>query len=319
MQERDDNDKFVFDAALSFHSLDEAIATQLSDLLQDRFRIFLYSKQQELLAGRDGEEKFNSVFGKDSRIVIVFYRSEWGSTPFTRIEQTAIRNRAYAEGYDFSLFIPMDKTVPSWLPRTQLWFGLDRFGLKGAAAVIEARIQEKGGEPKTESIGDRAARLQRALQLTEAQEAFFRSETGVKEAEAALARLVSAIETSVTSIKSSHSKFAQLRVKRLQEYWLVGGLGPFLVISWWRHFVNSLDESKLEATFYDGVPRLPGLVPVHDKPRVIERLIFDYRLFAAERHGYVNRSDPEQQLSAEELADYLLRKYMDVAERFRQH
>ena len=28
-------------------------------------------------------------------------------TPFTRIEQTAIKNRAFNAGYDFTLFIPM--------------------------------------------------------------------------------------------------------------------------------------------------------------------------------------------------------------------
>jgi hypothetical protein len=35
----------------------------------------------------------------------VFYRQEWGETPFTRIEQTAIRNRAFHEGHSFTLFV----------------------------------------------------------------------------------------------------------------------------------------------------------------------------------------------------------------------
>ena len=161
---------FEFDVAFSFHSLDESLVTQLNDLLQDRFKTFLYSKNQEILAGTDGEEIFNSVFGEMARCVVVFYREEWGETPFTRIKQTAIRNRAFDVGFDFTLFIPTEKTpnVPPWLPKTRLWFGLDRFGLTGAAAVIEARIQELGGEPRVESITDRAARLQRARDLDEA-------------------------------------------------------------------------------------------------------------------------------------------------------
>ncbi len=49
--------------------------------------------------------------------------------------------------------------MPAWLPKTQLYYGLERFGLDGAAGVIEARIQAQGGEPHVESVADRAARV----------------------------------------------------------------------------------------------------------------------------------------------------------------
>ena len=75
--------------------------------------------------------------------------------------ELAIVDRAFAEGYEFTIFIPTDDppTTPPWLPRTRLYFGLSKFGLQGAAAVIEKRIQELGGEPTVESVQDRAARL----------------------------------------------------------------------------------------------------------------------------------------------------------------
>lgn len=98
-----DENGFLYDVAFSFHSLDEGIATQLNDLLSDRFKTFIYSEQQKKLAGTDGEKNFNAVYGGEARVVIVFYRPEWGETPFTRIEQTAIRNRAFSKGYDFTL------------------------------------------------------------------------------------------------------------------------------------------------------------------------------------------------------------------------
>ena len=173
---------YEFDVAFSFHSRDEGLATQLNDLVQDRFKTFLYSEQQKILAGTDGEKTFNAVFGKKARCVVVFCRAEWGETPFTRIEQTAIRNRAFNEGYDFTLFIPTDNTVPPWLPKTQLYYGLERFGLQGAAAVIEQRIQVLGGEPRVEGITDRAARLQRGRDLEYARKKFRESPEGMKAA-----------------------------------------------------------------------------------------------------------------------------------------
>jgi hypothetical protein len=51
-----------YDVAISFHGADEMLAAEIMDLLQDRFRTFLYSKKQEMLAGRDGEERFGEVF-----------------------------------------------------------------------------------------------------------------------------------------------------------------------------------------------------------------------------------------------------------------
>jgi hypothetical protein len=116
-------DDYEYDLAISFVAKDESLATDLADQFEERLRIFLYSRKQDKLGGTDGEQTFNEVFAKQSRLVVVLYREGWGKTPWTRIEVTAIRNRAFDEGYDFVLFIPLDgkPSVPKWLPRTQLW------------------------------------------------------------------------------------------------------------------------------------------------------------------------------------------------------
>jgi hypothetical protein len=154
---------FLYDVAFSFLAQDEALATELENLLAPRVRTFLYSKQQEQLAGTDGEATFNAVFGKQSRVVVILYRSSRGETPWTRVEATAIRNRAHEQGYDFALFVPLDKPgrVPQWVPKNRLWIGLERWGTSSAAGVIEARIQEQGGEPREETLDERAARASR--------------------------------------------------------------------------------------------------------------------------------------------------------------
>ena len=94
---------FKYDVAFSFLAEDEELTIQINSLIQDRIVTFIYSRKQGKIAGTDGERTFNRVFGSEARIVFVLYRENWGKTPWTRIEETAIRNRAYDEGYDFVL------------------------------------------------------------------------------------------------------------------------------------------------------------------------------------------------------------------------
>ena len=72
---------FEYDVAFSFLAQDEGVATELNDALSERVKTFLYSKQQEQLAGTDGEKTFNAVFAEKSRFVVILYRDTWGTTP----------------------------------------------------------------------------------------------------------------------------------------------------------------------------------------------------------------------------------------------
>ena len=139
---------FNYDVAFSFLEADQVLAITIDNLLKDRLKTFIYTDRQAEIAGTDGEKIFNQVFGKEARMVVILYRPQWGSTPWTRIEETAIRNRGYEEGYDFVLFVMLEKGIsPSqWLPKNRLWFGFERWGVQGLASIIEARVQEVGGE-----------------------------------------------------------------------------------------------------------------------------------------------------------------------------
>src|SRR5688572_17252134 len=115
--------KYQYEIAFSFLQQDEGLAFEINDLIQDRYSTFIYSQHQKELAGADGEIKFNEVFGEKARIVIVLYRESWGTTPWTRIEETAIRNRAHTEGYDFTMFVQIDpqSKMPKWLPKNRIY------------------------------------------------------------------------------------------------------------------------------------------------------------------------------------------------------
>jgi hypothetical protein len=106
--------------------------------------------------------------------------------------------------------------VPPWLPKTRLWFGLERFGLEGLAAVIEARIQELGGGPTVESVSDRAARLQRSIELKETRQNFRDSDKGVRDAKAAFQRLITALEARCAEVAAAGGKLTGINTKHLQ-------------------------------------------------------------------------------------------------------
>ena len=307
-------DDYKYDVAFSFLAQDETLATELNDLLQDRLQTFLYSKRQEELAGTDGEHSFGKVFSQEARCVVVIYRTGWGETPWTRIEETAIRNRAYDEGYGFALFIPLDGSgVPRWLPKTQLWLGLDRWGTKGAASVIEARVQEQGGETRQESVEDRARRLKRSLDFKEARKRYRGSGEAVADAKSEFEALTREIERHIEVIKKAMASEQYVTKSKGPEFAVLGPHNA-MGLDWRCTYSNTLDDSEFEAGLYKGHPPMWG-VQTFDQP--IKRASFkaDFDLLAPDQPGWTLRSPEKRQFRTAEFAEYLVKWFMDDADR----
>jgi hypothetical protein len=308
-------DAFKYDIAFSFVKEDEGLATQINDLVQDRYRTFLYSRAQEQLAGTDGEETFNSVFGEQARTVAVLLRPEWGQTAWTRIEETAIKNRAYSQGYDFATFIvTAPRTpIPEWLPKTRIWYDLERFGLPGAAAVLESRVRERGGAALEETVAHMAARLRRAQDLNEAREAFQHSHEGVDAAREAYRRLVGDLKTNTELLGSLGCRIQDVYggitmlvgkgVVLTEKGVALTGKGIVLTVEAHFPYANSLKNTALVAQFYDGIPRLPGLM-VFDDARTLKTWRFTFGLLGPGRTGWVGPDGKEH--APEALAEFLL-------------
>jgi len=196
--------EYNYDIAFSFLNQDEELALNLYDLVKDRLNCFIYTEQQKKLAGTDGEANFNSVFSKESRIVIILHRNEWGTTKWTRVEETAIRNRGFDNGYDFVLSIPLDNNPepPSWLPKNRLWIGLKRWGIESAASVIEARVQEMGGTIKVNSIADKIVSIETGIKKQEDIDSFLDTHEGTIAASNEFKNVLEIFKSNVEEIKS---------------------------------------------------------------------------------------------------------------------
>ena len=301
--------KYKYDVAFSFVQDDEPLARAVNDLIQERVATFLYSKRQEEIAGTDGEKTFAMVFGEESRTVVVLYRDTWGTTPWTRIEETAIRNRAFSEGYDFVILMPVQKgaTLPKWLPKTQLWIGLERWGVDGAASVIEARIQQAGGAPREESAQDRAVRLKRQIDSEAARTQFLNSTEGVNSALKEVTTIYETIECRTKEITENTG--LSLRTKRVDLGIELYANEGALAVEWHYVYRNTLNDSYLSVALWNGTPYRPERTFIR-KPSLIRQERFNFDREHTDMLGWQHENQ-KLFLTSERLADHCLKVLMD--------
>ena len=288
---------YKYDVAFSFLKDDEALAIQLNEILKERLNTFLYSERQKEVAGTDGEVTFNRVFGKEARIVVVLYRPNWGKTPWTRIEETAIRNRGYEDGYQFAIFVPLENSheVPQWLPKTQIWVGIERWGIAGVASVIDARVQEYGGIPREETVEEHATRLKQQIDNEKARKQFLDSVEGVKSAGEEFVALATQIDLIAQNLS------AKIGLDLVSKNDINGGALQWVEIynarfrvclEWSSNFSNTLNDSRLTVALLKGRPRRPNRLSF-DEPKILERLLFNFDLDRSQAHGWQKVNDSE--------------------------
>jgi hypothetical protein len=166
-----------YDVAISFLHRDEPLALDLQSKLSTNLKVFVYSKEQDQLAGSDGMESFRQIFREQSRLNVVLYRSGWGETRFTRIELAAIKDRCFNEGWENLLVVMLDTTdkPPVWLPEMNIRLDYSQYGLDQLIGAIKVRAEKRGSILRTEDAltpakraqTESAARASRELILTQ--------------------------------------------------------------------------------------------------------------------------------------------------------
>lgn len=304
--------KYKYDIAFSFVAQDEPIVEALNSKIRERFTTFLYSKRQTELAGTDGVTIFSEVFGQASRLVVVFYRDSWGKTVWTRLEETAIKGRFLNDGADFLLLIPIEdnQSLPPWFPVQRIWLDYKRWGIDGAAGIIEQRAQEVGGTPREETAIDKARRIQHDSRLAEERKSFLNSVAGVNAAQQELEKLFSILEMSAAEIATE----AQYNINTSrsndghQIEAMAGGIA--LLVSWVQRFSNTLAESELKITYWRGRPHR-GRV---DRPDRITEIIYEFDRDVSGVFVWSAKRSKKRQ-NSEQLIDDLLKKLMEYSKK----
>ena len=91
---------------------------------------------------------------------------------------------------------------------------------------------------------------------------------------------------------------------------MVVGNGVVLTVRSECTYTNSLDVT---ARFYDGVPRLPGLMVSKD-PRMLESWKLTFQLVGPGRSAWVG-PDEKKEHPPESLAEFLLKHFLELQQR----
>lgn len=243
---------YKYEVAISCTTEDESVAQELHDLLQPRVKsIFFYPENQKELIGQDGLQKFGSVFRTESRVVVVIYCEKWGKTPWTQVEENAIKEMCLNGGWARVILHSTDGTAPVWLPRFYIWSG-SRYGLGALAAAVEQKIQEQGGQVGEEDVLAKAQRIRRSLAAKEAREARRFTEEAVHAARKErqvinerLADLVAALEPTYEGFKLRDSGADTIQGRVEADRYTVWAGGVAIFFRWTGNTVNSIRGDKL--------------------------------------------------------------------------
>src|ERR1043166_10306765 len=90
------NSEFTYDIAFSFLARDLDTARALCRRLAPELRCFVHERRSEALLDADEMERLVRAFNRGARLGVILYRDSWGHTPWTAVEEAAIRERALA-------------------------------------------------------------------------------------------------------------------------------------------------------------------------------------------------------------------------------
>jgi hypothetical protein len=311
--------EYIYEVGFSFLKQDEAIAYDLNDHMQDRLSTFIYSKKQEELGGTDGERKFNKVFYEECRVVVVLYRDGWCETPWTRIEETAIKNRAFDKGWDFLLFVNLDtnSTLPTWIPRTYIWLDYQRFKTEGAIAVIDQKVKETGGITRQETIADTAERLKRLRTAEKERETFLQSHEAIIVANNELRRIVEKLKE-IKPLIEDPTTYLHLGTSERPDppMYEFGFNGYYLCFNNSTPFEYNIESGELKVILYEksGHQHIDYKEQVHKQTT----LRFDRDLIG--NNGWSDHKTRKTFLTTDELIDKWVKQFItDIGKRKKNH
>lgn len=310
-----------YDVALSFLSKDESIASAVHQKLAEGLEVFFFPRKQDALAGTDGLESMRRPFFDDSRLMVILYRKPWGKTPWTRVEETAIKEACLEHGWQRLFFIVLDSAsvLPLWLPQNYVRFNYVDYGLEQAVGAIKARVQENGGQVAPMNAVRRA-------QILEAEQQFLRdkarmnSDVGLDKIQDSVQDLFTEIQEQCKQIEGSAiglrcgASFA--KGNALQSCAITNGRVG-LNISWRQRFANSLDQSGLSIRELNGgiiLPDQPSSLIYVNEPEKLDEKQYSPDLSLAREYGWKSESEAGF-ISSRALAERCVIQFLDLVSR----
>jgi hypothetical protein len=242
---------YAHDVAFSFMQQDEPLALRFRAALAP-LSSFVYSKMQEQLAGTDGMETFRAAFRTDSRLNVVLLRSGWGTTRWTRVEETAIKDRCFDEGFDSLLVVKVDKSANLlWCSDRKIYFDIEAFPFEQAVGAIKRQADQLGSVVRPPSPIEKAQSAAMAAEYTRETRELLGSDQGVRLADASVAEIYDCIERHLAEMGAQIPRWEPAFGKNGVRT-SVGRLGACsAAVSWERPYSNTLSKSVLKISILD--------------------------------------------------------------------
>lgn len=312
-----------YDVAISFLSRDEPIGAALHTLLSSGLKVFFYPRSQEELAGTDGLESMRKPFVDDSLVSVVLYREQWGKTPWTRVEETAIKDGCLKHGWQRLFFMSLDDAapLPVWLPNTHIRFSYASYSVEQAAGAIKARTQECGGVIAPTTAMDRARVVQAEADRLKKKEQLFGDQQWiqgkVRPTIEELFKEISRLAAQISSELGMPVRSAYLANPRstADVCSLTNGQVGLSVV-WDQPYTNVMGRLEI-SEFHNGII-LPGerkLYVMGSAPPAMAKYTFLPDLSIEEHLCWSGDDEPGEQIATVELADKAVQMFLDLCQR----
>jgi hypothetical protein len=314
-QEPDEDEQPKYDLAISFLAKDEPTAAALNNGLTAGLKVFFFPRSQEDLAGTDGLESMRKPFLTGSRINVVLYREGWGDTPWTRVEETAIKDACLQRGWSSLFLIALGKSrKPIWVPDTLVRYNLGDYGIEQAIGAIKARVQEAGGTIERPSAMTDAARIHREAQFLQDRERLFRDQRWITDTVLpAVKNLFATIDRIAQEVRTVNGM--NFRSGANDGRCVITNNRVSLHVGWRQPYINVVAENAyIIASEFKTQIALPGEPPLlyYREPTSLNQCRFKPALSLTRELCWSEETKPEELLSLEELADKCVRQFLDL-------
>ena len=314
------------DVAISFLARDQEIARAVAEQLEaSGLSVFFYPRKQEELAGTNGMELMRAPF-LTARVNVALFRHPWGETPWTRVEDAAIRDRCLNGGWPALMFVTLDKTSkrPKWLPDSHIRFAWEDYGIEQLIGAIKLRVQEQGGAIVPLNAKDEAKRVLREAEFLARREAMMSSAQWIADTvHRALREMITDVvrlakETSAPGLEITAAA-NNIAVANTMACVLRSGFVSMLMV--WKQPIYGRvsdygkDECYLRAAEFSGAVVLPseGLM-VLAEPRPLKEHKFKVEVAHDGSLVWVEKGKKEH-IDASKLAERIIILFLDLVSR----
>jgi len=309
-----------YDVAISFLVQDVALAQSLYDKLSVGLDVFFFPHNQEELAGTIGLESMRAPFLHESRLNVVIYRSKWGKTKWTAVEEQAIVDSCLNNSYrSIFLYVVEETTVlPKWLPENHVYFSSANYTLDEAVGAIKARVQERGGEyrPLTPL---KKAQMNRSEEEYRRAKSYMSSSEGMAQIFSKVKELFEEISRQCDEVNQAGHDHIEYRVHlkagEVEQICTLAGPRVGMLVIWYQPISNSLDSAFLGVReFNENMIIPPGHMRL-TKPEIIRETKYDAGISRALEYGWVPQRGDKSFIFSKELASQCVIEFLDLMNR----